>query len=324
MQAKDLAFILRSFCIISYMIQIDPSYEVILTYSPGIHEITGHIFECFDYYLFLRKYYKVGILFLDALKHSFLKEAFENKYIFEYDDIKKDILTIDAEKLKDEHIIKFGHKTVVILTDGNIISLKNNNLIFSTKYQLAFSCLGIDAIKTTLTKNMIFLQDYRIYSKNKHYMSYNYVKKIPFEYYKKFNRQFDNTGLMYITYNCRKITRAVIEEYHKLSKCNKTILVVPYKISEYDNIENVHQTVAPIKDFFNQFDTYIYTPVERKFDCSPRLITECFFYNKKIYMNLDYVDIGLQTRYNDCLNNFEKLNLTDNDEILDIIKNLVK
>jgi hypothetical protein len=36
-------------------------------------------------------------------------------------------------------------------------------------------------------------------------------------------------------------------------------------------------------------------------------------------MNIDYVDIGLQTRYNDCKNNLESLNLKDNDTILEII-----
>jgi len=35
------------------MIKIDEKYDVVLTYSP-ISEITGHVFECFDYYLFLR------------------------------------------------------------------------------------------------------------------------------------------------------------------------------------------------------------------------------------------------------------------------------
>jgi hypothetical protein len=36
-------------------------------------------------------------------------------------------------------------------------------------------------------------------------------------------------------------------------------------------------------------------------------------------MNIDYMDIGLQTRYNDCKNNLESLNLKDGDAILEII-----
>ena len=41
-------------------------YDVVLTFSP-IEEITGHVFEVFDYYLFLRDYFKVGMLFLGSI-----------------------------------------------------------------------------------------------------------------------------------------------------------------------------------------------------------------------------------------------------------------
>ena len=78
-----------------------------------------------------------------------------------------------------------------------------------------------------------------------------------------------------------------------MSGCEKTLLVVPYKLDEYDYLDGVEQVLAPLPDFFDQFDTYIYTPVHRKFDCSPRLVTECFLQNKKIFMHLDYMDIGL-------------------------------
>jgi len=98
---------------------------------------------------------------------------------------------------------------------------------------------------------------------------------------------------MYTTFVCRKITPNVIKEYHEMSGCKKTLLVVPYKLQEYDNIDNVEQIVAPVDNFMEKFDTYIYTPVERKFDCSPRLITECSFYKKNIILNVNYVDKGL-------------------------------
>jgi len=62
-----------------------------------------------------------------------------------------------------------------------------------------------------------------------------------------------------------------------------------------------------------KFDTYIYTPVQRQFDCSPRLVTECFLHKKNVLIDLPYVDIGLQTRYNDCKKDIEQLNLKEND-----------
>ena len=61
------------------MIRIDSRFDVVLTYSPII-EITGHIFECFDYYLFLKQFCKVGILFFKGLRRDALKVAFESKY----------------------------------------------------------------------------------------------------------------------------------------------------------------------------------------------------------------------------------------------------
>ena len=128
--------------------------------------------------------------------------------------------------------------------------------------------------------------------------------------------------MMYVTYACRKVTPQIIDEYHRMSGCAQSLLVVPYKLPEYEHIDNVKQVLAPVPDFFNSFDTYIYTPVHRKFDCSPRLVTECYLQGKQVYMNVDYIDIGLETRLNDCRTNLDSLNLTDNDSIVEIIQNM--
>lgn len=301
------------------MIRIDDSYDIILTYSP-IQEITGHVFECFDYYLFLRNYYKVGIMFIDSLDENSVRVAFESKYVFCYDDVKQDVMFIDNKMLSKTRLISFSPKTVVILTDGNIKSLEYKGLILATTKLYGFMCGDYEFRLMHMNKNITYLQDYRIYGRNSNFRSYNYVKKLPFKYYRRSAKKFDNTGLMYVTYACRKVTPMVIDEYHRMSGCSKSLLVVPYRLPEYDYIDNVEQVLAPLPDFFDRFDTYIYTPVHRKFDCSPRLVTECFLQNKRIFLHLDYMDIGLETRYNDCRNNFEALNLTENDAILDIIE----
>jgi len=95
---------------------------------------------------------------------------------------------------------------------------------------------------------------------------------------------------------------------------------VPYKLAEYDNIPGITQTVAPIAEFFDKFGTYIYLPVQRKFDCSPRLVTECCMYGKRVFMDLDYSDPGLETRLADARRDLSSLDLTDGDKILDIIE----
>ena len=42
-------------------------------------------------------------------------------------------------------------------------------------------------------------------------------------------------------------------------------------------------------------------------------------YGKRVFKDLDYYDIGLETRYNDCINNLQSLNLKEGDDILKII-----
>ena len=302
------------------MITIDPSYDIILTYSP-IVEITGHVFECFDYYLMLRNRYKVGILFLDGMNIDQLKVAFESKYIVPFDQVENDIIMIKYLDHTDK-IYKFGQHTIVILTDGNIDSLNDKHIFLATTKLLGFMCGNYNFERVKINNHIIYLQDYRIYGKNRFFQSYDYIKKLPFKYYRKSSRKYQNVGMMYVTYACRKITPDVVRQYHLKSGCARSLLVVPYKLDEYDNIDEVEQVEAPVKDFFDQFDTYIYTPVQRKFDCSPRLVTECFFHKKQILIDLPYVDCGLQTRYTDCKNDISKLDLTESDDIIKIIDKL--
>lgn len=215
--------------------------------------------------------------------------------------------------------MSFGKNTTVILADGNIKSLEHNNIILATDKLYGFMCEYDEFHKMKYNKHITYLQDYRVHGENKYFKSVDYVKKLPFKFYKKSTKKFDNTGMMYMTYVCRKVTPDVIAKYHKMSGCEKTWLVVPYKLPEYDNIDGVMQTEAPMEDFFNKFDTYIYTPVNRKFDCSPRLVTECFMQGKKVFKELDYYDIGLETRYNDCINDLQSLDLNENDKILSLV-----
>ena len=122
------------------VIKVDSSYDVILTYSP-IVEITGHIFECFDYYLFLRDYCKAGILFFCGLKREQLKVAFESKYNVPFSSVEPDLIQVDGVAPDaSAQIVVFGSKTTVILADGNIQSLEYNRIMFASKRLYGFMC----------------------------------------------------------------------------------------------------------------------------------------------------------------------------------------
>ena len=308
------------------MRNFDPSYDIVLTYSP-IDEITGHLFECFDYYLFLRNHMKSGIVFFGGMSREKIKVAFESKYAVPFSEIEQDITYVTHEEFMKEKVYVFGKDTVVLLCDGNIHQLELYGILLMSRHLMGFMCGEKDeAINTSspIYRNMVYLKDYRIYSPNRCYRTFDYVKKLPFTYYRKPNRVYDNTGMFYVTFACRKVTPEVIREYHCNSGCGKSILIVPRLLPEYDGIDDVEQIEAPVENLFDRFDKYIYTPVKRKFDCSPRLVTECFLHGKEVMLDLNYVDIGLQTRYNDCKNDIDSLNLTENDKILEIIGEIRK
>lgn len=302
-------------------------YDVILTFSP-INEITGHIFEVFDYYLFLRDYFKVGMLFLGSIPVDKLEVAFESKYLHKFSEVASDLIWYSEDDIKHgKNIFCFDIKTFVLLCDGNIQSLESWKISLLTKNLYGFLCFNeeqlVNGYKNNLATKIIYLQDCRIYKTSSKFSTVNYVKKLPFKHYRISKREFDNTGMIYMTFNCRKISPYTVLDYHWRSKCAKTLLVVPKKLDQYEDLAGIEQVEAPVEDFFGKFDTYIYTPVARHFDCSPRLVTECFLQGKKVMIDLDYVDPGLQTRVKDCQEDLDSLNLKTGDKILQIVEGVI-
>ena len=74
-----------------------------------------------------------------------------------------------------------------------------------------------------------------------------------------------------------------------------------------------------MKNMFNEFDTYIYTPVPRHFDCSPRLIAECALFDRRVeYCDIDYFDVGLETRKKDIESGV--VWMKKDDELIEIVE----
>lgn len=306
------------------IINISDKYQVVITYSP-ISEMTGHMKEVMDYYFLLKKYFSVCIFFhtpnisLDRI----IDNIFSDYEIDEYErrDILCDIIHSDIIK----HLI-LAPNSICLLCDGNIRSLKNRHIKIICKKILCFKCADYNFEELYFEfRNVIFLQDYRIYGDRSLYKTYNYKKKINFNKYKKINFDLVKSRFMfYLTENCRYQSESVIGDIIEYFGINNEFLILAPKNDSYGNLikkySNINIQTPPIKNFHLNFSIYIYTPVPRHFDCSPRIITECAFYNKKVeYFNIDYYDIGLETRRFDIDNDFESLVLYDDDFIIDII-----
>jgi hypothetical protein len=309
--------------------------EVILTYSShdNKHGICGHFFEVIEYYILLKKYYNVEIV----LGEDISKEEIEislSKY--------------DPNLVKDLKI-KFSRpriyncpNTILIFTDG----LLNDVNIYNVKGLILFPCGTRDYSKFPLYNNIIgkilFMVDERLnYKLPPKAKKINYVKKLNFDALNpilktdRFNymeRLLPNEVILYATSNCKLINNCTIKKHlSNLNNLERLLILINKESPLLDDPiidKQVCYRVVPIHNIFEIMSTYIYTPIERKWDCSPRMIAECKYFGiPVIYDNNiddDYlkIDTGLMVRKWDIENNFDSLYLDDSDIIIETIRQI--
>ena len=282
-------------------------YDLVLSYSFGEmkRNCTGHIFECIEYFHILKNHFKCCILIGDCLDFEDIIGNILKKYTFDEQEM-QDI--IDCIHIADNPNIVIGNN--LLLVDGNYKRLKDKTLNFNKKF--AFPC-GLQKLEDYPDDVIIFGDErvYDFYSDNMHH----YQKKMLFS---KMNLEcaepkFDY--MMYITDGPRFLSNEKIEEI-----CEKysgsIVIYTDYNIVVKN--ENVAVKQVPVDDVFD-FGTYIYTSIERKFDCSPRFIVECELRHKFVIFDLDYPiaeDRGLFYRYYDIIDDIESIELKSNDSII--------
>jgi hypothetical protein len=74
-------------------------------------------------------------------------------------------------------------------------------------------------------------------------------------------------------------------------------------------------------DLYENFRTYIYTPIKRKFDCSNRMIAECKLLGKNViyYLDENYFEEDLGLKYRKLDIEKDDFTLNKNDEIIKIL-----
>ncbi len=172
--------------------------------------------------------------------------------------------------------------------------------------------------------NIVMFQDDRIYGKSE-CKSIDYIKKILLSKYKEINKgNIRNNNLIYATKNARGLNEDYYKELENTYNDNFLLLTNTEIKSELSNRYIIEE--MPVKNLMEKFNTYIYTPVGKKFDCSPRFLVECKFYGKDvIFHNIDYweEDLGLKWRVHDIEHNFESLFLEEDDEIINLINDII-
>lgn len=152
----------------------------------------------------------------------------------------------------------------------------------------------------------------------KYTLDKHFIKDINIKYYKNpTTKPKENSYLIYLTGNCRSLgdiaeltddhIEGVVKDIIGVFVCEFSykkgyldiifaganekdqvvIDTIIKRLNEWNFVDTICYKVItedqlPIKDFHSGFNTYIYTPTPKNWDCSSRLIRECVAYNKKI------------------------------------------
>ena len=289
------------------ILQLDTNVDLWIAYSWGNFNqgICGHLYESIEYYYILKDHFKTKILICEDMDIQTIKKAIVSKYDFTEDEL-EDIL--NAFVFHHQPLIVKGNN--LLLVDGNFNTMSNKHLYFNNIFM--FSCSDL----TYLDKDVIALQDQRFHPIHK--TGHHYIKKILFSKLKKLTK-YNPGNMVYITNGVRELSNERLIELCKDYSNIKLFTNVerykelPHKFTYYE---------VPVDNPFEEFDTYIYTPIERKKDCSPRFIAECAWYNKEVvFVGIDYweEDKGLFYRVED-IQNIDSVSLKQDDDIIRILK----
>lgn len=308
---------------------IDKKYDlcIAMTWPPvGMnHGMCGHIFEVVDYYLLLKQKYKCCILIAEDMDIEYFISTVKSKYNItakEIDELHNDII------LANRPTVVMGRN--ILFVDGLLkhhLQEYGVKLIFKNIF--TFRCSYKSTHHDLLYKNVRLLQDKRVYDDLDNDMAIDYVKKIYFAKYNTIQCDCSNVAMLYVTNNCRYMSIEQIDNLVSQYNFERYIILTDIQdiITHYETSPIVKATPMPVDELFKKFNTYIYTPTTTRFDCSPRFIAECKFYNKQvIYHDIDddYLkdDTGLKYRRDD-IEDINKVTLTSNDDIFNILNNYI-
>jgi len=265
-------------------------YDIVLTSSFEFKfGISGHLFEMIDYYWAIKNYTTLTpcILLADGVTVDELNDAVKQKY----------------DNLIIEHV-EYCVQPKVILAKNLLIvdgspQLKGADLFVDNIFLFRCSASNFEAFNQTRSR-VFLLQDFEVYPEryeDSGLIVFDYKKKILFSKYKQYNSIVNDTAMFYLTTVCRALSQddllSIINKHQF-----KTNIILTDDPSVY-TLDHVYK--VPLADIWDKFNTYIYTSIPRKTDCSSRFILECMHYNKDVVYEIDYYDPALEVRKKDGL-----------------------
>ena len=296
-------------------------YDLVFTTSFFYtHGVSGHLYEMIDYcYITRRNGINSGILLSDGVTKDMFEVALRDKYDLTEEEY-ADMLDNTTECYRPR-LIRANN---VCMVDGSwrildcIMYADNIFLLRCSEGDFTY----FQNHKTI--KRTHLLQDFKLYEERYEDLDIevnDYIKKILWSKYKQPKLSKTNTALLYLTTSTRATSVDNIRHVIAKKQCENYLIVTNMpEMYECLSAPNVRVELAPVKDIFEQFDVYIYTPTRWKSDCSPRFIVECAVYGKEVVYEIDYVCKGIDRRREDIASNLNALQLTDDDYFIKYVK----
>lgn len=289
-------------------------YDIVFTTSYEVtHGLSGHLYEEIEYhYTALQNGLKSVLLLSDGTTTEMLKAAVTDKYTFTEKELEQFF-----DNVIECAVPKLIRANDICVVDGS--AQFNDAPVYCNNVYL-LRCSQTDFSKFTNAKNIKqvhLLQDFLVYDdryENENIIVVDYVKKILWDKYKQPKDTITDTALFYLTTNCRGVSVESIQKIIDRQEHN-SYTIITNNIDLYSPLEadNVSVINGPVKDIFDQFDTLIYTPTGKSFDCSPRFIVECEIFGKQVQYEIDYEDRGITARRNHIQDDINSLHLNTND-----------
>lgn len=296
-------------------------YDLVFTTSFFYtHGVSGHLYEMIDYYYICSiNNIKCAVLLSDGITKEIFTTALKDKYNFNDKEL-RDILDNTFECYRPKIILANN----VCIVDGSwrildcVMYADNVFLLRCSENNFGYFHNNKTIKRTHL------MQDFKLYPERFEELNIkvvDYVKKILWGRYQPPKQSLTNTALLYLTTSMRATAADNIKHIIDKKICEK-YLIVTNNPDLYESIKqpNVEVVRAPIKNIFEKFDTYIYTPTRWQIDCSPRFIVECAVYGKNVVYEIDYECKGIDRRREDIDSNLNGLELLPNDFFVGYVK----
>lgn len=238
--------------------------------------VNGAVINSFEYFLCAYEYNKNVFLY-------FVNTSVETRELF---------IEMIMERYRLNEIENFA---------DNILICDRNDLL-----HMRFKTVLVHDYSTIkMTKGLINAEEILVISDN-HTTNFDYM------YSKKTNNVIYFGEMPFQYKDVRYKMRMLFSRYKPIGMSDKVTYIHSPKNPDRSFVDKLDLPDQPIifrepghmKDFFTKFDTFVYYHAHTWFDLTPRLMHECFFYNKRIiYINEFCLKDGSWHRYNDLKRN---------------------